>query len=190
MTRTRAENRQKGPGVSAGVSVNLTFQKNEKSAKSRHYSSIVSGTRIHKIATKQRSNRSSAPDCDTRLSHNRGVEEHLNLSNTSQNRRSNCDTQVSHRRRCGLWRRGAVYQYRVRVPHDLIDRVGRTHINQSLKTASFSVASRLVRKVSGVAFKISAGDSFGCGRRCFLFRPRPTHNPSHKLSRARTAMTP
>ncbi|MGJ8481075.1 hypothetical protein, partial [Sphingobium yanoikuyae] len=42
VTRTRAENRQKSPGVSAGVSVNLTLQKDEKSAKSRHYSSIVS----------------------------------------------------------------------------------------------------------------------------------------------------
>ncbi|WP_152639801.1 DUF6538 domain-containing protein [Sphingobium bisphenolivorans] len=60
---------------------------------------------------------------------------------------------MSHRRHCGLWRRGAVYQYRVRVPVDLIDRIGRTHINRSLKTASFSVATRLIRKV---AFEIEA----------------------------------
>ena len=36
----------------------------------------------------------------------------------------------------------------MRVRHDLIDRVGQTHINRSLKTASFSVATRLVRKVA------------------------------------------
>ena len=111
-------------------------------------SSHVSGTRIQKSTTTQRSNRTSAPDCDTRLSHKKVGQEHLNCSNSSKNRRSSCGTLVSHRRHCGLWRRGAVYQYRVRVPHDLIDRVGRTHINRSLKTASFTVATRLVRKVA------------------------------------------
>jgi len=117
----------------------------------------------------------SAPDCDTRLSHNRGGKEHLNHSNTSQNRRSNCDTQVSHRRHCELWRRGAVYQYRVRVPHNLVDRMGRTHINRSLKTPSFSVALRLVRKV---AFEIEAyfdeASVIGGGSVLPTVEPRPS----------------
>ena len=55
---------------------------------------------------------------------------------------------VSHKRRCGLWRRGAVYQYRVRVPADLKSLVGATHINRSLRTTSFTVASRLVRTMA------------------------------------------
>ena len=41
-----------------------------------HEAPHVSGTTSHKIARKQRSRRSSAPDCDTRLSHNRDDEEH------------------------------------------------------------------------------------------------------------------
>ena len=41
-----------------------------------HDAPHVSGTRIQKIASKQRFNKSSAPDCDTRLSHSRGDEEH------------------------------------------------------------------------------------------------------------------
>jgi integrase len=46
---------------------------------------------------------------------------------------------------CGLWRRGAVYQYRTRVPADLIAIVGKPRINRSLKTASLAVARRSVR---------------------------------------------
>lgn len=46
---------------------------------------------------------------------------------------------------CGLWRRGAVYQYRTRVPADLIEIVGKPRINRSLRTASLTAARRLVR---------------------------------------------
>uniref|UniRef100_UPI001B7FD1AE site-specific integrase n=1 Tax=Novosphingobium acidiphilum TaxID=505248 RepID=UPI001B7FD1AE len=48
----------------------------------------------------------------------------------------------------GLWLRGSVYQFRVRVPADLAGVVGRNHVNRSLKTDSRSLAVRLSRKVS------------------------------------------
>jgi integrase len=60
----------------------------------------------------------------------------------------NCYTQVSHRRPIGIWRRGAVYQYRVRVPRELNPLVGRTHINRSLGTTSITIARRLARSVA------------------------------------------
>ncbi|WP_431357982.1 DUF6538 domain-containing protein [Sphingomonas glacialis] len=53
---------------------------------------------------------------------------------------------VLHKRHCGLWRRGAVYQYRVRVPADLKSVVGATQIDRSLRTTSFTVASRLAEQ--------------------------------------------
>ncbi|WP_232479977.1 site-specific integrase, partial [Sphingomonas sp. TX0522] len=50
--------------------------------------------------------------------------------------------QVSHRLPSGVWRRGAMYQYRVRVPADLRQVIGSSHINRSLRTASLAVARR------------------------------------------------
>jgi hypothetical protein len=52
---------------------------------------------------------------------------------------------VSPKWPCGLWRRGAIYQYRTRVPADLLTVVGAARINRSLKTASLTVARRLAR---------------------------------------------
>ena len=52
----------------------------------------------------------------------------------------------NHRFR-GLWRRGAVYQYRVRVPVDLVTAIGRSHINRSLKTTSLRDAQRAMMAV-------------------------------------------
>ncbi|WP_380785617.1 DUF6538 domain-containing protein [Sphingomonas sp. R86521] len=52
---------------------------------------------------------------------------------------------MSHRRQSGVWRRGAVYQYCVRVPQDLCSLVGRSHINRSLGTTCIAVARRLAR---------------------------------------------
>jgi len=50
--------------------------------------------------------------------------------------------------RLGLWRRGAVYQYRVRIPRELVPLFGKTHLNRSLKTAARPEAVRAVRKVA------------------------------------------
>jgi integrase len=50
---------------------------------------------------------------------------------------------VYHSRGFGVWRRGLIYQFRVRVPHDVRAVIGRTHISRSLKTDSLTVANRL-----------------------------------------------
>lgn len=44
---------------------------------------------------------------------------------------------MSPKRLPGLWRRGGVYQYRVRVPVDLIGILGKARINRTLGTASY-----------------------------------------------------
>lgn len=90
----------------------------------------------------------SRPGCSLRLSHNTPSQKTLMPSNHKRIGKVRCSTVVSHKRRCGLWRRNAVYQYRVRVPADLKSVVGATHINRSLRTPSFTVASRLVRTMA------------------------------------------
>jgi len=56
----------------------------------------------------------------------------------------NCSTVVSHKRFSGLWRRGAIYQYRVRVPTNLRQTIGATHVNRSLR-AYFAKVGQLLR---------------------------------------------
>ena len=54
---------------------------------------------------------------------------------------------MSHRRRStGLWLRGTVYQYRVRVLVELRQRLGRSHLNRSLRTSSYAEAIRMARQ--------------------------------------------
>jgi integrase len=55
---------------------------------------------------------------------------------------------VLHNKHVGLWRRGAVYQYRVRVPQALVTVLGKREINRSLKTTSFRDAVRTVRRIA------------------------------------------
>jgi hypothetical protein len=76
------------------------------------------------------------------VSHNALSDDGLSLSNRSRNEGGGCRTQVSHRSLSGVWRRGAMYQYRVRVPADLRQVIGSSHINRSLGTASLAVARR------------------------------------------------
>lgn len=90
-------------------------------------------------------------DRRTTVSHTPAPEPSSSCSDGSVSYALNCRTQVSHRRPSGVWRRGAVYQYRVRVPQDLCSLVGRAHINRSLGTTSITVARRLAR---GVAYGI------------------------------------
>ena len=47
-----------------------------------------------------------------------------------------------------MWRRGAIYQYRVRVPRDLVGPGGLTRVNRSLKTSSFPEGVRAARRVA------------------------------------------
>ncbi|WP_407938351.1 DUF6538 domain-containing protein [Novosphingobium barchaimii] len=42
----------------------------------------------------------------------------------------------------GLWRRGTIFQYRVRVPADVATVLGRSHISRSLNTSSMRDARR------------------------------------------------
>jgi len=68
---------------------------------------------------------------------------------------------LSHRRRpTGLWLRGTVYQYRVRVPVELRERLGQSHVNRSLRTSSYTDAVREARRV---AFEIE--EMFDTARR-------------------------
>ncbi|WP_425411657.1 DUF6538 domain-containing protein, partial [Novosphingobium acidiphilum] len=87
--------------------------------------------------------------CDTKLLHNDASDFDLKYRNHSGNRSKPCGTNLTHNRSVrGLWLRGSVYQFRVRVPADLAGVVGRNHVNRSLKTDSRSLAVRLSRKVS------------------------------------------
>ncbi|WP_369821059.1 DUF6538 domain-containing protein [Novosphingobium sp. CCH12-A3] len=57
-----------------------------------------------------------------------------------------CRTAVCHRRAFGVWLRGSIYHFRVRVPHDLRSAFGRTHLSRSLRTDSLTVANRLAAR--------------------------------------------
>jgi integrase len=106
----------------------------------------VSGTTIQKSSQNQSFRLHSGPDCSPRVSPNALPDHGLRHSDCTGSGEANCSPEVSpNELPCGMWRRGAVYQYRTRVPADLIAIVGRHRINRSLKTASLSVARRSVR---------------------------------------------
>jgi hypothetical protein len=111
----------------------------------------VSGTTLQKSLKNQSFKPRSRADRRTTVSHTPVLDAGISPSDHSVSYSLDCRTQVSHRRPNGVWRRGAVYQYRVRVPQELNPLVGRTHINRSLGTTSITVARRLAR---GVAFGI------------------------------------
>ncbi len=111
-------------------------------------SSHVSGTISQKIVGKQPSNGSSAAKCSPTVSPMTVADQGLTLSESTKNLNLKCSPRVSPRRHTGLWRRGAVYQYRVRVPCDVIGLAGKSRINRSLGTASYGEAIRLVRKIA------------------------------------------
>ncbi|WP_443026123.1 MULTISPECIES: DUF6538 domain-containing protein [unclassified Sphingomonas] len=82
------------------------------------------------------------------MSHKTSFDQSLSLSDGCENDRPNCRTRVSHRWPSGVWRRGAMFQYRVRVPSDLRQVIGSSHISRSLGTASLTVARRLAKVVA------------------------------------------
>ena len=109
-------------------------------------SSPVSGTSPQKSAQNQQFMPRSRPDCSPQLSPTVVPDHMVRTSDHSTISEANCGPKVSPKRvSCGLWRRGAIYQYRTRVPADLIEIVGKTRINRSLQTASLTIARRLVR---------------------------------------------
>lgn len=48
----------------------------------------------------------------------------------------------------GLWRRGNIWQYRCRVPHDVASRINRNIVSYSLNTADYSTATTRCRTVA------------------------------------------
>lgn len=88
--------------------------------------------------------------CDTPLSHTVAGESSSTPRKHSQKPSSSCRTNPSHRRRnTGLWLRGTVWQVRIRVPADVRESVGRTHVNRSLGTSVYAEAVRKARTVAG-----------------------------------------
>lgn len=109
-------------------------------------SSPVSGTTTQKSLENQSFRPQSRSDCSPRVSPKTFLGHGLSHSDCTGSGEANCSPEVSpNGLPCGVWRRGAVYQYRTRVPADLIAIVGKPRINRSLKTASLAVARRSVR---------------------------------------------
>ncbi|WP_343054991.1 DUF6538 domain-containing protein [Azospirillum oleiclasticum] len=100
-------------------------------------------------AGKSAPNRASDPVCATALSHTTSAESPSSPSKSAVSARPGCRTSLSPKRRpMGLWLRGAVWQFRTRVPADLQAVLGRTHVNRSLRTSSYPDAIRVARRVS------------------------------------------
>jgi hypothetical protein len=76
--------------------------------------------------------------------------------NNSEIQNNNCSTSllhtgVAHRKKhypIGLWRRGAIWQFRKRVPHDVMTMFGHAVVSVSLKTADYRLAVKLAVKVT------------------------------------------
>ncbi|WP_353857135.1 DUF6538 domain-containing protein [Novosphingobium humi] len=82
------------------------------------------------------------------MSHISTPKTQIRPSNHSENRPRNCDPQPSPKSFTrGLWRRGSVYQFHMRVPRDLRDTVQQDHVNRSLGADGPSLAARLCRKI-------------------------------------------
>ncbi|MFN4040022.1 MAG: DUF6538 domain-containing protein, partial [Erythrobacter sp.] len=60
------------------------------------------------------------------MSYIRDADSRTTLSNRSRNRRADCHTQLSYNPPArGVWLRGSIYQFRVRVPADLRKAIGK-----------------------------------------------------------------
>jgi len=85
----------------------------------------------------------------TEVGHNDHRDAVVTTENCAENSRPQRVTTVGHKRsNRGLYRRGSIYQFRVRVPGDLRDVIGPSHVKRSLQTDSRSLAIRLSRKVA------------------------------------------
>ena len=78
----------------------------------------------------------------TEVGHNCASDDDLTLSNRSENRPQQWVTRLGHKRSVrGLSLRGSIHQFRVRVPVDVRDGIGRSHVKRSLGTDSLSLFS-------------------------------------------------
>ncbi len=122
-------------------------------------SNPVSGTTSQKIAANPRSSQGSGPKCGTKVRHTVLPNVGLTLSNDERIEGRKCITLVHHNRVYGVWRRGTIYQFRIRVPRDVRDLIGRTHLGRSLKTDSFREAQRLAARCA-----LEASSAFDAAR--------------------------
>ena len=76
-----------------------------------------------------------ARNCDLTLSNRLGILPQQWITQRGHNRLGR-----------GLSLRGATYQFRVRVPVELRDAIGSSHVKRSLRTDSLSLAIRLSRR--------------------------------------------
>jgi hypothetical protein len=75
--------------------------------------------------------------------------------NNTTNRDVECSTSLLHkpvahrgkRYPIGLFRRGTVWQFRKRVPNDVISMFGRKFVSQSLKTSDYRLAVKVAVRV-------------------------------------------
>ncbi|WP_162792262.1 site-specific integrase [Novosphingobium sp. P6W] len=83
------------------------------------------------------------------MGHNDALGAAINHENRAESRPQLWVTNVGHKRSIrGLYRRGSIYQFRVRVPVELREVIGSSHVKRSLRTDSLSLAVRLSRKVA------------------------------------------
>ena len=93
------------------------------------------------------------------MSHTGAAESAISVCNRGTNRRADCNTSLSHKpvahrqkhRATGIWLRGAVWQFRMRVPCEVVAAVGRKFVNRSLRTSDYREA---IRQARIVAFEI------------------------------------
>ena len=131
------DDQKRGTGSSVVSALELTTTENTGKSPARSLAARsnlgphpVSGTTTSKNLVKQSFEQRSLDVCGPRLSPKHPLEPDITISNHSRNRALNCSPRVSPKWPCGLWRRGAIYQYRTRVPADLVSVIGAARINR------------------------------------------------------------
>ena len=93
--------------------------------------------------------------CSTMVSHTGDTISQSTHWNNTTNRDVECSTSLLHkpvahrgkRYPIGLFRRGTVWQFRKRVPNDVISMFGRKFVSQSLKTSDYRLAVKVAVRV-------------------------------------------
>jgi len=93
--------------------------------------------------------------CSTMVSHTGDTISQSTHCNNTTNRDVECSTSLLHkpvahrgkRYPIGLFRRGTVWQFRKRVPNDVISMFGRKFVSQSLKTSDYRLAVKVAVRV-------------------------------------------
>ena len=106
-------------------------------------SSHLSGTTSSQTAELSRFPTRSLHDCDTRTPHAMLGQSCSSPWKDSETRVTERRTKVRHTRGSGVALRGQIYQFRIRVPKDVRDVIGKKHLSRSLRTDSLTVANRL-----------------------------------------------